>query len=100
MTAPERPTQAVPCPFPPCQARIVPLLHRTDPRDASKFATMIPIHEVEGPGSWFGRCPASQFAYPVLTERAKVHLAESLAAYGRQIVERIEGRRWNPVGPW
>lgn len=100
MTAPDRPTQGVPCPFPPCMAQVVPVLYRTDPYDASKFATMLPIHDVEGPGSWFGRCPASQFAYPGLTERARQYLAESLAAYSKRLVERAEGREWRPVGPW
>jgi hypothetical protein len=90
----------VPCPFPPCMARIVPVVQRTDPQDASKFTRLIPIHEVEGNNSWFGRCPASQFRYPELTDRAKQHLAEALAAFSRQVVERVEGRTWEPLGPW
>jgi hypothetical protein len=66
------------------------MIHRTDPSDVSKMITVYPIHDVEGPAAWFGRCPASQFIVPRLTDRAKQHLRESLASYGRQLVERLE----------
>jgi hypothetical protein len=65
------------------------MIHRTDPRDVSKMVTVYPIHDVEGPASWLGRCPASQFIVPKLTQRAKQHLAESLAAYERRLAENI-----------
>lgn len=86
---PERPGP-MPCPFPPCGANLRPLIHRTDPYDKSKIATVYPIHNVEGDASWFGRCPASQFAVPHLSFRALEFLAETTASYERRLAERIK----------
>lgn len=89
---PERPGP-IACPFPPCKAHLRPMIHRTDPRDESKMITVYPIHDVVGPASWFGRCPASQFIVPKLTDRAKQHLRETLVAYERRLAENIRHAR-------
>jgi hypothetical protein len=87
------------CPFPPCTAHIEPVTHRTDPADPSKTVLVVPMHDVQGPAGWFGRCPASMFIVPELTDAAKSVLAESLKTFASMFAHRItrESEDWQPA---
>lgn len=88
------------CPFPPCHANVEPKTFRTDPKDATKTTTLVPIHDVEGPNWWFGRCPASNFRVPELTPHARYVLAQALKSFARQLATRIVDKTtgWEPAG--
>jgi hypothetical protein len=85
----EQPTTPMPCPFPPCTAHLVPKrwLARSD--RPGEISTTYPIHDVEGSGAWFGRCPASQLVVPQLTEAGQQVIADALRHYARQFGDRI-----------
>lgn len=82
----------VPCPFDPCEARVLVLQEQPPPPGwpGATEATSLPAdfrpsdraggpiarlnrHEVEGPASWYGQCPASLCVLP-LTEAARTNL--------------------------
>lgn len=76
------------CPFLMCGADIEPVTHRTDPYDETATVLVMPIHDVVGIGSWFGRCPASHLIVPGLTERGKLELRKAFSSYMRQLLKR------------
>jgi hypothetical protein len=78
------------CPWRPCAAMALPLPTRSDPYDASVITIVYPIHDVIGPASWFGRCPASQLIVsPGLTPAGVAVLAAADEQYVRMLAERI-----------
>lgn len=91
--APQAPLR---CPWwPTCEAVIAPLPHLVRPGSA-EFVWVYPIHDVEGPASWWGRCPASQFQINftpdggyTLSEYAQRWLADRGLVYTREIVKRL-----------
>lgn len=97
----------VPCPFKPCEARPRAIVEMPPPAGQDPAVPMPPFarpvvrgpvvriatHRVEGPGSWFGTCPASLETIP-LTGRARENLAAQARVFAH--VEADHARRDAP----
>lgn len=91
MTLPGKPSPPLmPCPFSPCEAERVLIVHRTDPADETKRVRVYPLHDVEGPASWFGRCPASMLIAPNLSSAGMGVLRDAMDQYRRMVNERYQ----------
>lgn len=83
------------CPFwPNCEAELSPV-GQLAVIGSDEIEYVYPIHDVEGPGSWFGRCPASSFLITYLpngqyrlTNAAANWLAAQGQLYARWLVQR------------
>lgn len=89
----EAETTPMRCPWSVCVAELVPVIHRTDPRDETARVMVYPIHAVEGGASWFGRCPASQLVVPFLTAAGRSVLSDATKVFLRMAAERAQKAR-------
>lgn len=79
------------CPFPPCEWDEEPL--RQQARFGSDEVNLVmPMHEVVGDDSWYGRCPGSMLIVPVLTPRGAAVIAEALPGFATRKHNRLTAR--------
>lgn len=75
------------CPFGPCQWDGEPI------EQQARFGEpetnrVIPIHDVRGEASWFGRCPGSMLIVPAITPAGMSVLGAAMKAYLKRKIER------------
>lgn len=54
----------LPCPFAACEAQLTAIREMRYPGPSAGAVVRIPMHDIVGPNSWYGRCPGSLMTEP------------------------------------